>query len=157
MTPDVALLYLVLKQDLPAAVHHTYGAAGGSFEGLVVRAVLLYVCMCMCVYMYVSLHTRTHTHTQTHTYTHSHTRASAFCAMRPTLDTWPMVEGSKAPCFRQSRMISLYIYMCVCVCIYMYVNTRYVLIRPPIPYITSSRIRSYTYTCEFVCVYVSMC
>ena len=49
MTPDVALLYLVLKQDLPAAVHHTYGATGGSFEGLVVRAVLLFVC----VYVYV--------------------------------------------------------------------------------------------------------
>lgn len=30
--------------------------------------------------------------------------SSAFCAMRPTFDTEPMVDGSYAPCARQSSM-----------------------------------------------------
>ncbi len=33
--------------------------------------------------------------------------SSAFCAIRPTLGTLPMVAGSKAPCFWQSSMMVL--------------------------------------------------
>jgi len=72
--------------------------------------------------------------------------------------------------------ICMYVYICIHICMYMdtyvcmYVHTCYVLIKPPMPYITSSRSKrlhkfrpveisregTHTYVCMYVCMHIFM-